>query len=108
MRLILSNTEVNQLAHVVGKCVCGNTVLRLLWEDIEVYNLSITPSNYDIVEHSRTCKLTKLITFYDATMALYIDYEGLQFINELLVLADFPILEDPSNPSGLIFNIKVK
>ena len=108
MKLILSKKELKQLADVIGNC-SRIPILTKLWEDIECYCTNEDGNNYvNMYSKNNKHNLINPISFDDSTMTLTLENDGLDFINNILSIAGFDELEDISNPSGLIFNIKVK
>ena len=108
MKLILSKKELEQLADVIGSC--GRMpIINTLWEDIEDYctNMNSNPNVLNYFENNKH-KLIHFMIFDDYTMTLTLENDGLDFINNILSIVGYPMLEDLNNPSGLIFNIKVK
>ena len=109
MRLTLSLKEVKNLAYVIGRCATC-TVLVNLWNDIERYssNNPTTNSTIHMYSSKNKHKLKNPIMFNDISMILTLDNKAFDFINSILSIVGLDLLEDTSNPSGLIFNIKSK
>ena len=108
MDIILSKKEAKNVVKVVGYC-CIASNLRSLWGDLDSYK-DDGGTHDKIFKYSENHKIINPIRFDNSTMTLTLDDDGLDFLNAILALGNLELLEDEdlNNPSGLIFNIKVK
>ena len=112
MKITIIYKEQRNIYSVLGNCSSSSSkVTYNLYMVLSHYTNSFSVKNDDII--SNYCRagnnnLIYPIYFSHATMELSLEQEGLDFLNTILSIANLPLLDDPNNPSGLIFNIKVK
>ena len=112
MKIVLSKQERKNVATIVGQCCGGMTATDGLWDDISFYegDFDDEDASEKILKYSKNYGSISPMSFDNSTMTLSLDDDGFKFLNVILGMAGLDLLEDTSfkNPSGLIFNIKVK